>query len=88
MPLEFVNLLATDGKQLRIRIPGDPALPVDTGVAAGEFLLQHCKSQQPYKPGRNREETASYCSGTIMRITELLPTWSTPGSIANVVSVG
>jgi len=48
----------------------------DNHFDEGFFQLDHQKVQQPYRENRNREENASYCSGTIMRIAEILPSWT------------
>jgi hypothetical protein len=72
-PLEHVRLSAVEESSFIIEIPpGSPVAGVD-GFEAGAVRLDHSRSQQPFSEKRKREENASYCSGTIMRIENVLP---------------
>jgi len=54
----------------------------DAEHGARTFRLDHIRAQHPLRPSQTREENASYCSGSIMRIADILPAW-TPVSGAN-----
>lgn len=82
---EHVRILEQDERAVTIEVP-EHFLPLiesdvahlDRGTASGSprFRLDHNRAQHPFRAAQSREENASYCSGSIMRIGDILPLWS------------
>lgn len=78
---EFVKVLDVPNRGFLLEIPEvfSPLVEGDIGFRGnGEskvFCLDHKRSQLPFRTSQTREENASYCSGSVMRIADILPKW-------------
>ncbi len=82
VPLEHVRVTGTPDRSCLLEIPAHavPWLrePVTNAHRDGPLTitLDHRRGQYPYRESQSREENASYCSGAVMRIANILPTWT------------
>jgi len=78
---EFVTVIEASDRGFLLEIPEAYAMLVQGDIdVIGEgksrmFRLDHKGSQYPFRKSQTREENASYCSGSIMRIADILPIW-------------
>lgn len=85
---DFLTTPRASGREVVVTIPNRLA-PLIAGelhraaaASAGgngdsrTLRLSHKREQHPLRSSQTREENASYCSGSIMRIADILPTWT------------
>lgn len=82
---QHVTVLEASDRAIVVEIPGDLARLVGQDIdftgahSDGEsrlFRIDHRRAQHPFRKSQTREENASYCSGSVMRIANILPTWT------------
>ncbi len=82
-PLRHLDVLEVSGRSILVEVP-DGLLPPHleeradvprdaSSNGSGVYRLDHKRNQYPYRKNQNREENASYCSGSVMRIGNILP---------------
>ena len=80
--LKFVDLIKVSGRNFLIDVP-NKIDPLALGASAKSGLVtqdgfsrlcvNHSREQYPFSEQQNKEENASYCSGSVMRIGNILP---------------